>query len=192
MIAIMSQPVFDALMAASSQPKQYDRGAHVFHRGDRVQHVYLLAAGSVRLTRFLGGGEPVILHRAQAPHVIAEASIYSHAYHCDCICEQHSLVHALPIATASAILDNDPALAREWSAYLARELQSARRRCELLTHRTVSEKLNAWLDWRGDVPAKGQWKSLAAELNVTPEALYRELARRGARPENSQAAKKPE
>ena len=189
MIAIMSHPVFDALLAASGQPRQYDRGAHVFHRGDRTRNVYLLAAGSVRLMRFLDGGEPVILHRAHAPHIIAEASIYSHAYHCDCMCEEQSLIHALPIAAASAILDNDPALAREWSAYLARELQSARQRCELLTHRTVSEKLNAWMDWRGNLPSKGQWKSLAAELNVSPEALYRELARRSAGPENSQDEK---
>ncbi len=43
----------------------------------------------------------------------------------------------------------------------------------------VSERLDAWLDWRsGDFPARGEWKEIAAEIGVSPEALYRELATR--------------
>jgi len=43
----------------------------------------------------------------------------------------------------------------------------------------VSERLDAWRDWRdGDFPAKGKWKELAAEIGVSPEALYRELSKR--------------
>ena len=44
---------------------------------------------------------------------------------------------------------------------------------------TVFERLDDWLDWNdGNLPPKGRWKSLAAELGVTPEALYRTLAQR--------------
>ncbi|MCP4184697.1 MAG: hypothetical protein GY761_15500 [Hyphomicrobiales bacterium] len=43
----------------------------------------------------------------------------------------------------------------------------------------VSERLDAWLDWySGELPHKGEWKEVAAEIGVSPEALYRELASR--------------
>jgi len=44
--------------------------------------------------------------------------------------------------------------------------------------KTVAERLGARLDWRGQLPPKGKWVELAAELGVSPEALYREIAKR--------------
>ena len=45
--------------------------------------------------------------------------------------------------------------------------------------RRLSDRLDAWLMMNlGKLPSKGGWLPLAAELGVTPEALYRELARR--------------
>ncbi|MGB7306132.1 MAG: hypothetical protein WBD13_17785 [Burkholderiaceae bacterium] len=43
----------------------------------------------------------------------------------------------------------------------------------------VSERVDAWLDWLdGEFPPKGQWKSIAAQIGVSAESLYRELATR--------------
>jgi CRP-like cAMP-binding protein len=42
----------------------------------------------------------------------------------------------------------------------------------------VAERFDAWLDEGHSLPEKGRWKDVAAELGVTREALYRELARR--------------
>jgi hypothetical protein len=41
----------------------------------------------------------------------------------------------------------------------------------------VDERLDAWLALHGlSIPPKGKWAEWAAELAVTPEALYRALA----------------
>lgn len=62
---------------------------------------------------------------------------------------------------------------------LGRELQSARLQAEILSLRTVAQRLDAWMAWKeGVFPGKGEWKSLASQLGVSPEALYREIARR--------------
>ena len=61
---------------------------------------------------------------------------------------------------------------------LAGELQHARFHAEVLSIRTVAARLDAWVEWNGEMPPKGEWVGLAAELGVTPEALYREIASR--------------
>ena len=42
----------------------------------------------------------------------------------------------------------------------------------------VSARLDAWLAWHGELPPRGDWKQLADQIGVSPEALYREMARR--------------
>ena len=70
-----------------------------------------------------------------------------------------------------------PKLAEAWAMNLANSMQAARFRAEIRTLRTVAERLDAWLGAGLEIPEKGQWQVLAAELGVTREALYRELAR---------------
>jgi hypothetical protein len=57
-------------------------------------------------------------------------------------------------------------------------VQRARAQVEIVSLKKVSERLDAWLALSGDLPPKGQWHRLASEIGVTPEALYREIARR--------------
>jgi hypothetical protein len=49
---------------------------------------------------------------------------------------------------------------------------------EVVSLKTVAERLDAYLALGGELPPKGQLVHLASELNVSPEALYRELSRR--------------
>ena len=58
-------------------------------------------------------------------------------------------------------------------------MQAARFRSEILTRKTVSERFDAWLGLPGNgLPPRGEWKTVAAHIGVSPEALYRELSRR--------------
>lgn len=62
--------------------------------------------------------------------------------------------------------------------HLSREVRNARQRAEILSLRTVADRLDAWLAENGDMPEKGLWKNVAEEIGASPEALYREIARR--------------
>jgi CRP/FNR family transcriptional regulator, dissimilatory nitrate respiration regulator len=61
-------------------------------------------------------------------------------------------------------------------AHLGKEVRSARLRAEILTLKTVAERLDAWLADRETLPDKGRWKVAAHEIGTSPEAFYREIA----------------
>jgi hypothetical protein len=49
----------------------------------------------------------------------------------------------------------------------------------MLSLKTVAARVDAWTAFNdAQLPPKGQWRQVAAEIGVTPEALYREFARR--------------
>ncbi|HRK18918.1 MAG TPA: Crp/Fnr family transcriptional regulator [Hyphomicrobiaceae bacterium] len=150
----------------------------LFATNDRVVTMFLVVTGAIVLQRHTSSGTAMTLQRATPGTIIAEASAYARHYHCDAVATTESRVRAIPVETFRKTVSRDPALSEIWSAYLARSVQSARLRSEIRTLRTVSERLDAWLGAAGNLPARGTWQHLAAELGVTREALYRELARR--------------
>lgn len=164
----------------------------LFHSGDPVTHMFLVLDGQVALTRQTGAGASVILQRARAGQVLAEASAYSTAYHCDAQAlagtqtgtqagtGTGATIRAIPAALFRGKLAQDSDLAAAWAAHLASEVQSARMLSEIRTLRTVGERLDAWLGEGRALPNKGQWQDVAAQLGVTREALYRELGKRRA------------
>lgn len=176
MILIM----LDALAALfdAAELRRLDPGARLFHAGDAVRNMYLVVKGAVNLTRVTEAGAPVILQRARPVQVLAEASAYSEIYHCDAQAITSALVHSVPVVNFRSQLTADPSLAEGWAAHLAHAVQTARLRAEIRTLRTVTERLDAWIDEGRALPAKGSLQDLAAELGVSREALYRELSRR--------------
>ena len=179
MIEIMSENLINLLISKTVKQRRLDKGACLFHQGDQVSTVFVVGEGLVELTRHQQDGAPLVLQRAIRKTILAEASAYSETYHCDAIAQMPSVVYELPKTVFLKRLGEDETLAYLWAAHLAREVQSARYRSEILTRKTVAERLSGWLAWKGNkLPLKGQWKSMAVQIGVSPEALYRELAKR--------------
>lgn len=178
MIAIMSSGIVQLFQQHPERTVALARGEWLFHRGDPVKSMYLLTRGGVDLVRYQRDGAALTLHRAQAGTVLAEASLHAKRYHCGALCVDPATMLAIAKGGFARRLREDAGLAAQWSAYLARGLQGARVRSELLTRKTVAERLAGWLEMNdAALPPKGQWKNVAAEIGVTPEALYRELAK---------------
>jgi len=180
MILIMYLDIARLFDAEPSVDRRLAKGAALFYAGDPVTQVALVREGTVHLLRRTANGTTVILQAAQAGEVVAEASIYSSVYHCGAEAACPSRLAMLCVVRFRAALAANPALAEGWAAHLARSVQKARIRAEIRTLRTVAERLEAWLGEGQEVPDKGHWQNLAAELGVSREALYRELARRRA------------
>lgn len=180
MIAIMLDTLITQLQTLpDGKERSLTAGTFLFHQGDEVASVFLVLEGEIRLVRHQPDGSSITQQRARSGAVLAEASLFSQRYHCHAVAEKTALVYALPKQAVFARLQMDSDFAQYWMAYLAREVQQARFRSELLSLKTVKARLNSWLNWRGcGLPPKGEWKALAEQLGVSPEALYREIARR--------------
>ncbi len=181
MIDIMCDPLIDALMALPHEKLNFAQGALLFRQEDKVRDLYLIRSGNVHLLRHQIDGFTLTLHRAGPDAILAEASLFSNIYHCDALAITATQTVCIPKPAIRAAFARDPALAWNWAAYLARQVQSARSLAEILALRTVAERLDAWIALHGEhPPPKGTWKLLAAQIGVSAEALYRELARRRA------------
>ncbi len=179
MIAIMFISFFDHLLCLNHTQRQFSAGTLVFERDDPVNQYYAVHSGEVHLLRRQEDGTGVILQRAYSGSILGEASFSTDAYHCSAVAVEDSTLIAFNRKTVRELLSNDPAAALAFASHLAREVQNARRRAEIISLRKVADRVDAWLVWNNDkLPAKGSWYRMAGEIGVSPEALYRELARR--------------
>lgn len=177
MIVIMSEDLFDRLQSLPHRRVRAEKSQPLFHAGDPVRSFYLVTSGEVHLTRTLGDGNPLILQRARAPALLAEASLYTARYHCDGVAHTEAQLLAFEAGRLRANLAEDARLALAWAQTLARQVQSARQLSEILRLKTIRERLDAWLLAHGGTHPE-TWKSVADEIGVSAAALYRELARR--------------
>lgn len=156
----------------------FDEGQYLFHRDDRVKSMFLITAGSAHLIRHHLNGSAIVLQRASAGSILAEASLFTSVYHCDAIAASAVIACAISRAAMQQLFLTDQEFAKAWASHLAGEVRNARLRSEILTLKTVAERLDAWLADRGQLPERGSWKAIAQEIGTSPEALYREIARR--------------
>ena len=179
MIAIMSSELINCLRSYPHRTRQVPPDSVVFRRDEQVRSLFVVVEGIVELHRTTEVGNLLVLQRAVSSSVLAEASIYSERYHCDAVALESTKLLEFSKRKLLKSISEDAQLAHLWGAYLSATIQNVRQRAELLSRRSVAERVDGWLAMNdSQLPAKGQWKHIASEIGVTPEALYRELAKR--------------
>jgi len=178
MTAIMSNPLLAHLQGVRGQELEFQAGQRVFQTGDPVRRMHFVQSGSIFLVRHQRDGAALVLQRAETGSILAEASLYSEHYHCSAEAQKPARTWAVARREIHRRLADDRGFSHAWSAHLAAEVQRARLHAEIVSLKTVDARLSAWLAWNGPLPDKGEWSSVANQIGVSPEALYRELARR--------------
>ena len=110
---------------------------------------------------------------------MSEASLKVARYHCDALAIIDTTVVKVPIKALAAELDRDPAFASRWIGMLNQEVRRLRLHCERLSMKSVKDRVLHLINTEGQngsYTASTGLKSLAGELGVTHEALYRTLA----------------
>lgn len=125
-------------------------------------------------------GTAITLQRGRPGTILAEASLFVERYHCDAVAVSSATVVAVSRAQIRRKFETDAVFARGWANHLAGEVRTARLHAEILACKTVAERLDLWLGQNGKLPEKGTWKDVAAVIGTSPEALYREMAKRKA------------
>jgi CRP/FNR family transcriptional regulator, dissimilatory nitrate respiration regulator len=150
----------------------------IFLSGAHPEWMFYVVQGEITLERTGLQGEPVVLQRTRQGFV-SEASLKSAKYHCDALAIVDTTVIKIPIRDLSAKLDMDPAFASRWIGMLNGEVRRLRLHCERLSMKSLRDRVLHLINTEGQsgvYVATTGFKSLAGELGVTHEALYRTLA----------------
>ena len=154
------------------------KGTLLFQTGKKPELMFFVLSGEVTLERISQQGDPVVLQRTRYGFV-SEASLQSPKYHCDGRVVANSEVIQIPLPALAAALTSDSAFAARWIRMLNQEVKRLRLQCERLSMKSVKDRVLHLIHTEGK---NGQYqvstglKSLAGELGVTHEALYRTLA----------------
>jgi CRP-like cAMP-binding protein len=156
----------------------YKKHERLFLTGKQPEWMFYVVTGEVTLERTGLQGEPVVLQRTRLGFV-SEASLKTAKYHCDALAISETNVIKVPINALAAALDRDPDFASRWISMLNTEVKRLRLHCERLSMKSVRDRVLHLIQTEGK---NGQFqvntglKSLAGEIGVTHEALYRTLS----------------
>ena len=179
--ATLARDGLPAGMQGAGIERALKAGDHLFHLGDRAAGIYQVLRGEVRLTRIGTNGQQVTLYAASAGDILAEAALFSPAYHCAAVAAGDAVVRFYPKAALLAALRSNPDAAQAFMAMLARQVMRLRTRLEQRNIRSARDRIRHYLacnvgaDGR-TIALAGTLKDLAAELGLTHEALYRKLS----------------
>ena len=164
---------------ASAQRMQAKAGRRLFRSGARPEFMHAVQHGEAVMQRVTRDGAVVVLQRAGPGDWLAEASLTSPRYHCDGICRTDCLLIRFPVQSLRRAIDDDAATRWAWIARLSAQTRQQRLRTERLALKTIRDRLHHLVLTEGDARLGLAWPgtrlALAADLGVTPEALYRAL-----------------
>jgi len=164
---------FDCLPAAKAPLRNYQRKQTVFHQGAEPKALFHVVSGTVILERHTEAGQKVILHRAGAGDLIAEASLFSQTYHCDCVTQVDATLIALDKPAVLQLMATDPDFASALVKKMSRQVQRYRRQLEL---RSIFPAVDRVLAGLSDGWLTGSVMQFASDIGLSHEATYRALA----------------
>ena len=182
---IMSaQEFFDRLEqacpSAVTRSIALEPGQTLFRQGDDPPGLPFVIDGQIDLLRHTETGQRVRIHAARSGETFAEASIFAEHCHCDAVAAGPSHLRLLPKRSVLGALQTHPGLGQVFSLHLAQSLMTARRLLELRAINPLTERVLARLsdlaDATGALARETSLISIAADLDVTPPALYRTIA----------------
>jgi CRP-like cAMP-binding protein len=158
--------------------KHLKKSTLLFKTGKKPEWMFFVLSGEVTLARLSQHGDPVVLQRTRHGFV-SEASLQSPKYHCDAVVVAEAEIIQIPIQTLADALSTDPDFAGRWINMLNQEVKRLRLQCERLSMKSVKDKVLHLINTEGQ---NGKYqvntglKSLAGQLGITHESLYRTLA----------------
>jgi CRP/FNR family transcriptional regulator, dissimilatory nitrate respiration regulator len=169
---IQTPPPFDEIAPGDLRRFSLTEKQTLFLQGAEPSFLFMVIAGMVSLQRHTESGQTVTLYRARAGDLLGEASLFSQAYHCDCVAEQDSSLLGFAMPAVRAKLNTDAAFGAALARRFALQVQRYRRQLELRSIKSARERVLAGLS---DGWLTGNILQFATDLGLSHEATYRAL-----------------
>ncbi len=163
-----------SMPADAGRYRDVPRGGHIFRQEEPASALHVLAAGAVELSRTTEAGDHIVIHRARPGETFAEAALFSEEYHCDAVATVDSRIIAFDRSLVLVRFASDPDFAMSLAHWFARQVQGYRRRLEIVAIKRADERVLAAF---AAGMATSNLKTLASEIGLTHEAVYRALKR---------------
>ena len=164
-------------LLAQCHAYHFEKSDYLFHQGKKPEFMFFIVTGEAVLSRFGSHGEPTILQRCKSGF-LSEASLLTDVYHCDAIATQSGQAITLPIQSLrNALTERNFSL--KWVQLLSKEIMRLRNQSERLGLKDIRSKLIHLIETEGKhgvLMLQSDLKSLASEIGVTHEALYRAIS----------------
>lgn len=159
----------------------FRRRQTLYRLNDPVTLIYFVRRGELEAARYSPDGDALVMMRASSGEFFAEQALAVDCYACAAHAKTDSDVYGLPKPAVLSALHDDTAFAM---AFLQAQMKNARRQCsryERVRLRRAEDRVIHFLVCEsgpeGGVRLPGSGADWAAELGLTPESLYRALAR---------------
>jgi CRP-like cAMP-binding protein len=174
-----SESVMFSLDENKLEKRSLARNELLFRQGDRVQAIYFVEEGRLRLDRRTFDGRSLVFGTTSAGEFFVEAALFAEIFHCDGVATEPSRVGIYPKAAVLNALNTNPSSVVPFLKRLAHQVIEGRQRLELMKVRSAKERVLLYLDLHagadGSLTLKGELQDVAGELGLTREAFYRTL-----------------
>ncbi len=146
----------------------------MFLQNSKTAGLFYLQSGIVDLWRTNQHGHELIVHRASSGESFAEASLFSETFHCSASARMESVVVEIHRHAILRKLQSDIAFSNQLVHKFAQQIQTGRRKVELLSIRVAEDRIMAAL--LDGFPCQ-DIGSFAQLIGLAPETVYRGLAK---------------
>lgn len=164
---------YDTLPREALRARRLAPGERLFRQGERSRGPCFVARGAVELESHDADGHRLLLHRAGAGTVFAEAALFAERYHCDALAPHGAEVVLLAREALLERFGADALFARALAESFAEEIRTLRRRLELVAIRGAETRV---LEAVRDGLLGEDIRGFAEHVALSPEATYRALA----------------
>src|SRR5690242_14366727 len=155
------------------------RNEFLFKQGDKVEAIYFIEEGRLRLDRHTLDGRSLVFGASSAGEFFVEAALFAEIFHCDAVATEPSRVRIYPKVAVLQALNTTSSSALPFIKRMAHQVIEARQRLELMKIRSAKERVLLYIDLHagtdGVMTLKGELQDVAGELGLTREAFYRTL-----------------
>ena len=113
---------------ARLETRSLARNEYLFRQGDKVQAIYFIEDGRLRLDRRTFDGRSLVFGTSSAGEFFVEAALFADIFHCDAVATEPSRVRIYPKAAVLEALNTDPSSALPFLRLMAHQVIEARQR----------------------------------------------------------------
>ncbi|MGG6296803.1 Crp/Fnr family transcriptional regulator [Leptolyngbya sp. AN02str] len=169
-----------AALHAVAEYRSLSLGQVLFHRNDKVQMIYAVKSGQLRLLHYTKSGQSISHYAVQIGEICSEVSLFLDVYTCSAIAESPTQVLAFPKQAFLDALRQHVDWAIAVMMQLTYRLHTTKVMLELRSIRSAQERVLHYLQFlatpeKNVIVLEQPLKNIAADLSISPEVLSRTL-----------------